>query len=525
MKKMLKDTFYRYIFILLFLYTIYLGINKEVSIFNDFRFLTGNFYYVFLLFFGGKVVNNLFVEDLNWKKIINERLFYLWLLSFSVLNLIIVISMKGSELKEFVDLSLVDYKSGVLFAAFFSKIYFYIGKIGVYAVFVPLFIFSFLVVFGKIIGYTVRFFIKLKKSDILKNYKANLIESKIRRRERRLNNELNKAKKIKKKKFEKLSKEIDQEEIKPKFSDLDESEEIIFEDSFNEEFEEKLDEDKYIYEIISEEGLEAENQENVNSLVEEDQNGEGNNLEKDSNLADEIGLEEEFELEEENNIDLEDENESDLEEMNVSDISYEEEFLVKEIDQEEEVQKIQELESEKKQEELEENLDDIEKNNSKGTFLFFHIFRKNEKKDKLKSLRKKRKEEEKQKAIERREKRRKLREELREKNLNKKEETFQNKEENFSEELFNFDKIEEKFQTKEEQVGEKIPENINFDELEEILELDKNLIIEAKELYYDQRIQSPKELAERLQISLTKATQLAIRLNNLKIGERNDTSI
>jgi hypothetical protein len=495
MKNYLLGITNRYIFTVFFLSVLYIGINKESGIGSGFLFLTGNFYYVFLLFLAGRALVDLFVENNEWKEFFKLRLNYIWAFSFSLFNLIVLFSIKDAGLEEYINIALIKYNAGVMFVAFFSKIYEYVGNIGMYFISIPIFIFSFLVVFGKIIGYIVRFFIKLKKSDFLKNYRANLIENRIKRKEKRLNNELNKAQKKKKKKFEKLSKEIEKEEIRPKFNESIESEylEKCVEDESvdcdeNLENSYELQESEEIYEELCEE----ERDENRIFLNSEEETGEEiENCEDSKFIQEEIEFEEKLEEIEKTKEVLEE----NLFEEIVED-SYVE-FRDEEVDEEPK-----------------------EKSKEKGTFLLFHIFgkkEKDEKKEKQKILRKKRKDEEKQKRQNMKDKRKKLREELRSRNMQM---NFLDKEDSFKYKENSMDKIDSNINFSEEDLN-----NIDYSEISKGLELELDVVKEGGKLYHLIGIQSPKELSERLNLTLIKATQLAIRLNNLKIGDKNDTGI
>lgn len=530
MKKLVLDTVYKYIFAVFFLIVLYLGLSNEPGMGNNFHFLIGNFYYVLLVFLAGKALVEFFVKKDEWKELFNLRLNYIWGFSFSLLNLMILFSMKGVELGEYIDLALLKLNSGVLFTAFFSKVYGYAGKTGMYVIFIPLFIFSSLVVFGKIIGYIVRFFIKLKKSDFLKNYRANLIESRIKRREKKLNNALNKAQKKKKKKFEKLSKEIDQEEIRPKFNDslekedyeeYPEDENLAFDgesecakESLDESYElqesfgeyQELSEEEAIYEEFSkgveEEALEeTEEYEEVSleqgkldfeEMVEEDIE----EIKEETELPEELEEEKKFEFDEE-------EDEDNFQEESVEDehIRFEDEEYAKE-------EKVEEVPKER------------------GTFLLFHLFgskEKDERKEKAKLLRRKRKDEEKQRKQDMKEKRKRLRDELRSRNLKSslpEEEVFDSVLDYEYEDTF-----VENTESQPEGFSEDDLKNIDYSEISEGLELELSVVEEGGRLYHLVGIQSPKELSERLNLTLIKATQLAIRLNNLKIGDKNDTGI
>ena len=524
MKKLVLDTVYKYIFTVFFLIVLYMGLNNEPGMGNNFHFLIGNFYYVLLMFFAGKALVGFFVEKEEWKELLDLRLNYIWVFSFSFLNLMILLSMKGVELGEYIDLALLKLNSGVLFTAFFSKIYGYVGKSGMYIIFIPLFIFSSLVVFGKIIGFIVRFFIKLRKSDFLKNYRANLIESRIKRREKKLNNELNKAQKKKKKKFEKLSKEIDQEEIRPKFNEIVEKEEelleenLIFDDE-NEYGDEALDEN---YELKKSESVYEElSEEDENEYFEEvEENDEA--LEEREELSEERPSMEQEKLEFEKVLDREEDLIVEQRVEENQDDFYEDQY-------EESVEEVQEesLEDEHIKFEAEELITkQKEEVKEKGTFLLFHLFgakEKDEKKEKAKSLRKKRKDEEKHRKQEMKEKRKKLREELRSRNLKINLPEEEAKDEEFA--YANEDSLVSSVENQPEGFSEDDLKNIDYSEISEGLELSLSLVEEGSRLYHLMGIQSPRELSERLDLTLIKATQLAIRLNNLKIGDKNDIGI
>lgn len=529
MKKLVLDTVYKYIFAVFFLIVLYLGLSNEPGMGNNFHFLIGNFYYVLLVFLAGKAMVGFFVEKKEWKELLDLRLNYIWVFSFSLLNLMILFSMKGVELGEYIDLALLKLNSGVLFTAFFSKIYGYTGKIGMYVIFIPLFIFSSLVVFGKIIGYMVRFFIKFKKSDFLKNYRANLIESRIKRREKKLNYELNKAQKMKKKKFEKLSKEIDQEEIRPKFNDIlekEDHEEYMEEEKISFDVETELEsrkealdesyelqESQAVYEELSEE--EADEFFGEREEIEEDPSEEIEDYENSSLEQEKL----EFEEIVEEDIEEETETFENMVEANKEKF-YEEKFEEDEFQQEHFEESSIRFEDE---ELVEENKGEPKE---KGTFLLFHLFgvkEKDEKKEKARLLRKKRKDEEKQKKQEMKDKRKRLREELRSRNLKitlPEEETYDNAIDYDYEDSF-----AENTENQPKGFSEDDLKNIDYSEISEGLELELSVVQEGSILYHLVGIQSPKELSERLNLTLIKATQLAIRLNNLKIGDKNDTGI
>jgi hypothetical protein len=97
---------------------------------------------------------------------------------------------------------------------------------------------------------------------------------------------------------------------------------------------------------------------------------------------------------------------------------------------------------------------------------------------------------------------------------------FLDKEDSFKYKENSMDKIDSNINFSEEDLN-----NIDYSEISKGLELELDVVKDGGKLYHLIGIQSPKELSERLNLTLIKATQLAIRLNNLKIGDKNDTGI
>ena len=215
MQKAIKERSIKYG--ILFLIFIYILINKNKNVFEHILLSLGNFYYLLLFFFIAKFIWNFFQDEGKLKEVVNIRLNFFLLFYILLANLIILFNLQGNTLETFIDSSLYTYNNGFIFTAIFSRIYKIFGKLILYIIYIPSFILVFLIVFGKIIGFIVRKLIAFKRSDFLKNYKANWKENQIKRKEKARINKINKQAQKKKKKLEKLSNIIATEEIKPRY--------------------------------------------------------------------------------------------------------------------------------------------------------------------------------------------------------------------------------------------------------------------------------------------------------------------
>lgn len=566
-KRLVEGSIYIFLFVLL----LYMGINKSWYYFEFIHFFLGGFYYLLLLFTLSMGLNSFFTKKDQWKNLISSRLKASFILLASIYILIALVKIDNKDVDTFTDILLLELNSGTYFTSIIRKIYGLVGYIPMFVIIIPVFILSFLIVFGKIIGYMVRSYIKFKSSKPLERYKVAQLEKK------RVKLEKNREKKRLKEEERLRNEALRREEeinnhsfiqVKSNRREAEGFEEVYFEEEYVEEsvetekssvkedlgviqeVEDRIEEESYRFEKIeefSEEGSEEINNE-INEVV--DENKEINNeISEEAEVKEVVHEEKETILAVEEEIVEEDEELEEKEELEeVSQVEIVEKIEIKEeVEINEEFVIEDELEEKRLEEKrLEEDplyhkvfATETSHNEKEEKKSLFSFFKKDDKKEKIKELRKKRREEEKLRELREKERRKKIKDDIRkrkETNGNllineeplvisdvEKEEVNIEIEEVIAEEVHDEVDSDKEFEKKVDERLERKKEisvdKEKFDALVEVLKLPEETVQKAIELYHGEGIQSARELHSILDVSLTKATQIVIRMNTIKAKE------
>lgn len=569
-KRLVEGSIYIFLFVLL----LYMGINKSWYYFEFIHFFLGGFYYLLLLFTLSMGLNSFFTKKDQWKNLISSRLKASFILLASIYILIALVKIDNKDVDTFTDILLLELNSGTYFTSIIRKIYGLVGYIPMFVIIIPVFILSFLIVFGKIIGYMVRSYIKFKNSKPLERYKMAQLEKK------RVKLEKNREKKRLKEEERLRNEALRREEeinnhsfiqVKSNRREAEGFEEVYFEEEYVEEsveteklsveenlevfqeVEDRIEEESYRFEKIekvSEEGSEELNNE-INEVV--DENKEINNeINEEAEVKEVVHEEKETILAREEEIVEEVEELEEKEE--VSQVEIEEKIEIKEEEEIKEEVEINEefvIEDELEEKRLEEKrleedplyhkvfATETSHNEKEEKKSLFSFFKKDDKKEKIKELRKKRREEEKLRELREKERRKKIKDDIRKRketngnllineepivisDVEKEEVNIEIEEvivEEVHDEVDSDKEFEKKVDERLERKKEISVDKEKFDALVEVLKLPEETVQKAIELYHGEGIQSARELHSILDVSLTKATQIVIRMNSIKAKE------